>query len=158
MPAATSSLSVSIGHAIRRRRERAKRPIEWLAKKSGLDASTVSAIEIGSRQPSIDHLDRIAIALGTSAVTLVRNARTTPRVEAAPVTERLDKIARVVLSELPDGMGDKLDAVERAIVMHAMTITRGNKSAAARLLGVERKSLVRKWARIENSGRTAREP
>jgi transcriptional regulator with XRE-family HTH domain len=155
MPAPSSTLSVAIGYAIRRRREHARRSVDWLAKKSGVDARVVAAIEIGSRQPSIEHLDRLAVALGTTAVALVKNARKTPE-SSVPVNERLEKIARVVVGDLPDGMGDKLDAVERAIVRHAMSITRGNKSAAARLLGVERKALVRRWDKIRRADKRER--
>ncbi len=152
MTTATSSLSLAIGYAIRRRREHMGKSVEWLAKKSGVDASVIAAIEIGSRQPTVDHLDHIGVALGTSAEALVRDARKAPA-SAVPVAERLEKIARVVLGELPDALGDKLDAVERAIVTHAMEVSRGNQSAAARLLGLDRKALVRRWHNVQRAGR-----
>jgi len=40
--------------------------------------------------------------------------------------------------------GSKLEEAQRAIVAHALMETQGNVSAAARLLGVERKALERK--------------
>ncbi len=43
--------------------------------------------------------------------------------------------------------GSKLAEIERAVVTHALEVCRGNVSAAARLLGVDRKALERKIAR-----------
>ncbi len=43
--------------------------------------------------------------------------------------------------------GSKLADVERAVIRHALEESRGNMSAAARLLGVERKRFERKVAR-----------
>jgi DNA-binding NtrC family response regulator len=43
--------------------------------------------------------------------------------------------------------GTKLLAVERAVVLHAYETTGGNVSAAARLLGVDRKQMERKLAK-----------
>ncbi len=58
----------------------------------------------------------------------------------------IDRIARALLA-LPERVGSKLDAVERAVLHHAIESCGGNKSAAARLLGVDRKSLERRWER-----------
>jgi transcriptional regulator of acetoin/glycerol metabolism len=43
--------------------------------------------------------------------------------------------------------GSKLEEAQRAIIAHALVETQGNVSAAARLLGVERKALERKVRR-----------
>jgi transcriptional regulator of acetoin/glycerol metabolism len=40
--------------------------------------------------------------------------------------------------------GSKLDAVEEAVVLHALATCEGNMSAAARLLGVDRKAFTRR--------------
>lgn len=56
-----------------------------------------------------------------------------------------DELARKVL-ELPVE-GSKLDVIQRAVVQHAVATTGGNVSAAARLLGMDRKALERKLAR-----------
>ncbi len=53
----------------------------------------------------------------------------------------LDALVRAVL-QLP--AGNKLEAASDAIVSHAMAACRGNKSAAARLLGVHRKAIERR--------------
>jgi DNA-binding NtrC family response regulator len=59
----------------------------------------------------------------------------------------VDKMARAILA-LPSRIGSKLDLIERAILHHAIEMCSGNKSAAARLLGVNRKSLERKLDRF----------
>jgi DNA-binding NtrC family response regulator len=58
----------------------------------------------------------------------------------------IDKMARSLLA-LPDRLGSKLDVIERAILHHAIESCGGNKSAAARLIGVDRKALERRWDR-----------
>ena len=45
--------------------------------------------------------------------------------------------------------GSKLEEAERSVVTHALQMTDGNVSAAARLLGVDRKALERKIARYK---------
>ena len=59
----------------------------------------------------------------------------------------LKRAARTVLS-LPDDVGSKVRAIERAMVEHAMRICNGNKSAAARMLGIDRKTLDRRIERL----------
>jgi DNA-binding NtrC family response regulator len=59
----------------------------------------------------------------------------------------VDRMARAILA-LPSRIGSKLDLIERAILHHAIEMCSGNKSAAARLLGVNRKSLERKLDRF----------
>jgi two-component system response regulator HydG len=63
----------------------------------------------------------------------------------------VDELARAILS-LPSGSGSKLDAVERAVLRLALETSRGNKSAAARLVGVDRKALDRRWERLNEGG------
>jgi DNA-binding NtrC family response regulator len=57
----------------------------------------------------------------------------------------LDNVARFVLGR--NDPGSKLELVERAIVANAMSACSGNQSAAARLLGIERKALARRLAK-----------
>jgi DNA-binding NtrC family response regulator len=59
----------------------------------------------------------------------------------------IDRLARALLA-LPDRLGSKLHVIERAVLHHAIEACGGNKSAAARLIGVDRKSLERKWERL----------
>jgi DNA-binding NtrC family response regulator len=63
----------------------------------------------------------------------------------------IDKMARAILA-LPNRLGSKLDVIERAVLHHAVEMCSGNKSAAARLLGVHRKSLDRKLERLSDPG------
>ncbi len=65
------------------------------------------------------------------------------------VAAEVDRIARSLLS-LPDRLGSKLEVIERAVLHHAIEACGGNKSAAARLVGVHRKALERRWDRLED--------
>ena len=68
----------------------------------------------------------------------------------------IERIAKKLLA-LPPHLGSKLEVVERSIVQQAIEMAGGNKSAAARILGLDRKALERKWERL--SGETpATEP
>jgi DNA-binding NtrC family response regulator len=62
----------------------------------------------------------------------------------------IDRIARSLLA-LPDRLGSKLDVIERAILHHAIEACGGNKSAAARMIGVDRKALERRWERLSDA-------
>jgi DNA-binding NtrC family response regulator len=63
--------------------------------------------------------------------------------EGAEASIEIERIARVILA-LPERIGSKLRAIERAVLHHAIESCGGNKSAAARLMGVDRKFLDRK--------------
>ena len=67
------------------------------------------------------------------------------------VAAEVDRIARSLLS-LPDRLGSKLEVIERAVLHHAIEACGGNKSAAARLVGVHRKALERRWERLVEPG------
>jgi DNA-binding NtrC family response regulator len=69
--------------------------------------------------------------------------------ETSDATREIDRIARTLLA-LPSNLGSKLDVIERAILQHAIEASGGNKSAAARLIGVDRKALERKWERLSD--------
>jgi DNA-binding NtrC family response regulator len=62
-------------------------------------------------------------------------------------TREVDKMAKLILA-LPNKLGSKLDVIERAVLHHAIEMCSGNKSAAARLIGVHRKSLDRRLDRL----------
>ncbi len=62
------------------------------------------------------------------------------------VAREIDRLARALLA-LPEKVGSKLHVIERAVLHHAIETCGGNKSAAARMIGVDRKSLERKWER-----------
>ena len=61
----------------------------------------------------------------------------------------IDRMARALLA-LPERLGSKLDVIERAVLHHAIESCGGNKSAAARLIGVDRKALERRWERLSD--------
>jgi two-component system response regulator HydG len=65
-------------------------------------------------------------------------------------SREIDRMARSILA-LPTRIGSKLDVIERAVLHHAVEITGGNKSAAARLLGVHRKFLERRLDRASDA-------
>ena len=65
----------------------------------------------------------------------------------APEIDRM----RARSSRLPERLGSKLDVIERAVLHHAIESCGGNKSAAARLIGVDRKALERRWERLSDA-------
>jgi DNA-binding NtrC family response regulator len=75
--------------------------------------------------------------------TLEELARERPVIDA---TAEIDRIARALLA-LPERLGSKLRVIERAVLHHAIESCGGNKAAAARLIGVDRKMLERRWDR-----------
>jgi DNA-binding NtrC family response regulator len=62
--------------------------------------------------------------------------------DGALVERELTRIAKTLLS-LGTKETSKLDAIQRAMVEQALASAKGNKSAAARLLGIQRKMLER---------------
>src|SRR6185436_1063938 len=69
--------------------------------------------------------------------------------ESLGASHALDDLAKSILA-LPLRLGSKLDVIERAVLHHAIETCGGNKSAAARLIGVDRKALERKWVRLDD--------
>jgi DNA-binding NtrC family response regulator len=64
-------------------------------------------------------------------------------------TVEIENLAKAILA-LPSRFGSKLDVVERAVLHQAVEVCSGNKSAAARLIGLDRKALERKWERLSD--------
>jgi len=62
-------------------------------------------------------------------------------------SKTLSRLAAEVLA-LPEELGAKLAAIEAEVLRLTLERTGGNKSAAARLLGVERRVLSRRWNRF----------
>jgi len=62
--------------------------------------------------------------------------------DSAVVERELTRLAKTLLT-LTTKEPSKLDAIQRALVEQALAVAKGNKSAAARLLGVHRKMLER---------------
>ena len=68
-------------------------------------------------------------------------------VSPSQARNEIDRMARALLA-LPDRLGSKLAVIERAVLHHAIETCGGNKSAAARMIGVDRRVLERRWDRL----------
>ncbi len=66
---------------------------------------------------------------------------------ASGATLTPEQIARAVLA-LPAGR-NRIRVIEHAVAKEALAVTKGNVSAASRLLGIERKALERRIARYK---------
>jgi transcriptional regulator with XRE-family HTH domain len=139
--------SMAVGRAIRALRERGNQSVAQVARAASLSPSDLASIEAGRARPSIATLHGLARALGSTLVELVHDASSPASEAAAPKAAiGLSEIARAI-AELPASLGSKVDAAEGAAVLHAMQVMGDNQSAAARLLGMERKAFVRRLAR-----------
>jgi transcriptional regulator with XRE-family HTH domain len=148
--------SSAVGHAVCALRERRGLPLSRVCLASGISPDDLRSIESGRSRPSIDVLDRISRALGSSLVDVVRKAddfgtrragvQALPGADGTARPVDLNDIARAI-ADLPVRTGSKVDAAEGATVLYAMEVSRNNQSAAARLLGMERKAFVRRLAR-----------
>jgi transcriptional regulator with XRE-family HTH domain len=154
------TMSAAVGRRLRDLRIAAGVPLDRLALQVGMEREVLFAIEEGSqRRPPIEMLDRVARRLKVSIVELVRAAKTEqPSLEVPPPggvhleSAGIDDIARAVAA-LPRHVGDKLEAVELAVVKHAMATSGNNRSAAARLLGIDRKALIRRWDKMKRASK-----
>jgi DNA-binding NtrC family response regulator len=98
-------------------------------------------------------IDRLAVFASHADVITPEVLDSLPGTNKRPAAEpRVAALVRSVL-ELPDQ--DKLQFVEDALIDEAIRLTAGNKTAAARLLGVHRKAVER---RLDRSSAPAREP
>ena len=102
-------------------------------------ARIIDDLQAGIRGVRLSNLPDVVEALERGAA---------PRGGAPGDADVVDGIARRV-AELEIG-GSKLDAIQRAVVMQALAECDGNLSAAARLLGMERKALERRVARYRD--------
>ena len=147
------SSSSLVGHALRARRERAGLTRARVAHESGVSVAELDAIESGRNQPSVAVLGQVARALGVSLVDLVRTngARQADGPVSDTPTSRLGlpEIGRAI-AELTAVVGSKVDAAILAAVLHSMKVCGNNQSAAARLLGMERKAFVRRLQRARS--------
>jgi DNA-binding NtrC family response regulator len=95
-------------------------------------------------------VERIALLAETETVDVPTLEELATAPAAGDARMEIDKMARSLLA-LPDRLGSKLDVIERAILHHAIESCGGNKSAAARLIGVDRKALERRWERLSDA-------
>jgi transcriptional regulator with XRE-family HTH domain len=140
-----SSISTAVGRLLQQRRLNSGIPLPRLAKRVGLSVSALQRIEEGGTRPSLGTLNDLAGELGASVVELVREVQ-----QAQPPPANTQNVLRIgpeqigrAIVELPDGV-DKLMVAETAAVRYALGVCKGNKSAAARLLGLQRQALARR--------------
>jgi DNA-binding NtrC family response regulator len=91
-------------------------------------------------------IERLALLADKDTVDVATLEDLAPSARPPGIAE-IDRLARELLA-LPERTGSKLRAIERAVLHHAIETCGGNKSAAARLIGVDRKALERKWERF----------
>jgi transcriptional regulator with XRE-family HTH domain len=147
--------SSAVGHAIRALRERRGLAASRVSLTAKISPAELLALEAGRGRTTIAVLDRVARSLGSSLVAIVRDAELGPPPTGSPLAGRapgLPEIARAI-AELPRSVGSKVDAAGAAAVLHAMAVSGQNQSAAARLLGMERKAFVRRLARAKRKKR-----
>lgn len=108
--------------------------MEWLSRRSWP----------GNVRELRNMIERVSLLAIQSKVT--RKVVETLAAEDVPGSE-IDRLVDRVLA-LPAETGNKLAAVERAVIARAMAATSGNKSAAAQLVGIERKAMERRWERL----------
>jgi transcriptional regulator with XRE-family HTH domain len=150
------ALSASVGRKIRELRVVAGIPRRQLARQAGLRVNALVAIESGRVRPSVATLEALAKPLHVTLVELVRSVRAGVRSAPPSLGRGLEGIARAV-ANLPPSVGDKIDAVGAAVVEHAVDVCGGNQSAAARLLGMERKAFSRRWERARREAKKRRQ-
>ncbi|MBZ4334692.1 sigma-54 dependent transcriptional regulator [Corallococcus sp. AS-1-12] len=94
-------------------------------------------------------VDRLAVFAETDEITPDVLAELPGRPsQGAAREDPMKDLVRTVL-RMPDA-GDKLERLEQAMITEAMALAEGNKSAAARLLGVHRKAIERRLGRKED--------
>lgn len=84
-------------------------------------------------------IDRLAVFCDDDPIT-----RASLEALESPADDAGDDVAALARAVLRTGQGDRFQAVERALVEEAMRLAGGNKTAAARLLGVHRKAVERR--------------
>jgi DNA-binding NtrC family response regulator len=89
-------------------------------------------------------VDRLAVLAPDGPITSETIARVAggPQQDGGPVVELVRQILR-------GSEGDKFSVIERVLIDEALRMAEGNKTAAARLLGVHRKVVERRVERIE---------
>ena len=141
------SLSAAVGRRLKQLRLNAGVSRARIARKARLSATTLQSIEDGLTQPSLGTLSAIAGQLGTSVAEVVREVkRATVATSASDISMVPEQIGRAIVA-LPDGV-DKLEVAEAAAIRCALELAKGNKSAAARLLGAQRQALGRRIGRL----------
>ncbi|MHA6804966.1 helix-turn-helix domain-containing protein [Salinifilum ghardaiensis] len=107
MPEADSAPLATIAAALRRERDRAEMSLTELARRAGIAKSTLSQLESGTGNPSVETLWALAVALETPFSRLVDPPRPRLRVlragEAPMVRSEQSPYAAALLSSCPPG-------------------------------------------------------
>ncbi len=117
-----------------------KAAIEWLAKRPW--PGNVRELKNVVRRISIMSDDDVV-----DVSTLEQHVAGSGAPASRPV-HRLEDLVDAVLA-LPETGASRIVELERQLLRRALEQVGGNKSAAARLLGMSRKALVRRWERVE---------
>ncbi|MGH7436423.1 MAG: helix-turn-helix domain-containing protein [Polyangiaceae bacterium] len=141
--------SRAVGRALRALRETRGLSVSRVCRTARVPPAELRSIEGGLRQPSIAVMERIARSLGSTLMEVVRDGAPTVASNDTVPAPRLGQIPEIgrAIAELPASRGSKIEAAIAATVLHAMDVSGNNQSAAARLLGMERKAFVRKLAK-----------
>ncbi len=94
--------------------------------------NVVERVSLLAEKETVDRSVLEALAAGNSRVAALNE---------------IEEVVGLILA-LPGKLGSKLDVLERAVLSRAMASSGGNKSAAARLVGIERKTLERRWQKL----------
>jgi transcriptional regulator with XRE-family HTH domain len=135
-------VSLAVGRRIRQLRIEAGLSPGRLARQAGLKVSALLSIEEGRTPPTLTMLGDLVSHLGVSLSQLVREAKRSSGAVEDRVKSTPEQIGRAIV-ELPEGF-HKLRIAEAAAIRFALEVCDGNQSAAARLLGMPRKSMLRR--------------
>jgi DNA-binding NtrC family response regulator len=124
---------------LRRKLRFSREAVEWLSQRRWPG-------NVRELRNLVQRLDLLAESDDIDVATL----RDLANAEAGQHERELEQIVRAILA-LPTSAGSKLQVVERAVLQHAVAVCDGNKSAAARLLGVDRRAVDRRWQRMGDS-------
>lgn len=97
-----SQIPMNYGRAVRIARALAELEQKGLAKRAGLDASHISLIEQGKRNPTVATLEKIALALDMPyhiLTLLASESKDLKNVSTREISELAERLARILLNE-----------------------------------------------------------
>ena len=123
-----------------------------VARMAGISATELAYIESGESKASLYTYQRVARALGSSLTDVVARAGDERAQWSGAATSTTTADVGRAICDL-GARGSKVEAAVSAAVREAMRRTGDNQSAAARLLGMERKAFVRRLAKAKRVAR-----
>ncbi|MGH7270822.1 MAG: sigma-54-dependent transcriptional regulator [Polyangiaceae bacterium] len=133
-------LAMSFAAELPRKMRFTERAVEWLQARAWP----------GNVRELRNLIERVSLLAESDAIDVDTLSALGGAPNAASARVEIDRMARSLLA-LPDRLGSKLDVIERAVLHHAIEACGGNKSAAARLIGLDRKALERRWERLSEA-------